>query len=149
MSPINQKSKNMNQNNVEIIKGPFPGFEEVKKEFPDIEEKNTVFAFGNKIYIPHKVGEDIIAHEMVHCRRQGYTEDGAKDWWIKYYEDNNFRFNEELIAYKAQYQFFKQYAKNNDRETLWKYGMNLAAYLTGPLYKNMADLNSCYKQITS
>lgn len=63
-----------------------------------------VFAYYPYIHVySGRLSDDLVAHESVHLERQAQM--GVEIWWDRYLNDEKFRFNEELLAYKAQYQF--------------------------------------------
>lgn len=131
---------------VELVIGLPPIFDWAKKHFPNIDEKTTIFSYGNKIYAPQELPDHLWAHELVHCKRQGYSESGAKKWWDKYVADLDFRYNEEVLAYREQYKFFKERCK--DRNKVFNFGRLLANELSSPLYGNLADFKTAHNHIT-
>jgi len=56
----------------------------------------------------------ILAHEQTHIERQKKV--GFIKWLIKYIFSSEFRFNEELVAIKAQIKCLKKYKKEYDIE---------------------------------
>lgn len=68
--------------------------------------QNAIFAYGNKIYNPHKVDiwPDLEEHEKVHQKQQGSD---PEFWWEKYLQNKDFRLEQEIEAYGAQYQYLK------------------------------------------
>lgn len=81
----------------------FPYLEEFKKRFK--VDKETVFAYAGNIYSNKEPPPDILVHEMVHLRRQEKI--GADKWIQRYLDDEKFRLDEEVIAFKAQINHFK------------------------------------------
>lgn len=117
----------------------------IENTFPPIfEQANNVFAlnkdviytYGDTIYNPggHRLQDHVIAHEEVHMHQQG--EDPAA-WWNRYLEDEEFRFNQELEAYQAQYKFFA--SKEKDRNNLFRFLNTIAGFLSGDLYSNITS----------
>jgi hypothetical protein len=108
----------------------------------DFDENRTIFTYGDAIYNPagFVITPDLIVHEMVHKKQQASMNlfgrwFGAARWWKRYLRDPKFRFEQELEAYRAQYQYVaKEY---NDREKLSKYLMNMSRELVGPMYGNL------------
>ena len=90
---------------------PPPNFALLQKEL-GVEWKDIAIVYGDTIYSPKPVEDDILAHEMVHVRQQ--TAMGAEAWWKRYLEDPGFRLDQELEAYHAQYQFWKDHIKNRE-----------------------------------
>lgn len=72
----------------------------LKIDFP----AGLVFACYPYIHVyAGRLPDDVLAHELVHLERQKLI--GVDVWWDKYINDEKFRFNEELLAYKAQYKY--------------------------------------------
>ena len=49
----------------------------------------------------------ILEHEKVHFQRM--KESGVLKWYLKYFFNKSFRLNEEVIAYKKQFEILKKY----------------------------------------
>lgn len=87
---------------------------------------NVAHAIYPNIYLPRKYFDDlnhrnsdpkniaILVHEQTHIERQ--KKRGWLKWGIKYLLFPKFRFNEELIATKAQMVVFKKYKRDFDIE---------------------------------
>lgn len=108
----------------------------------DFDEKRTIFTYGDTIYNPAKVivSPDLIVHEMVHEKQQAAMNlfgrwFGAARWWKIYLHDPEFRFRQELEAYRAQYHYMAR--QINDREKLSRYLVNMTRELMGPMYGNL------------
>jgi antirestriction protein ArdC len=92
---------------------------------------NTAQALYPNIYLPQKVYNNlkcskpnpkfiaVLAHERKHLERQ--REIGHFRWDIKYSFCSSFRFNEELIATRAQMAVYKKYKKKFDIKKNAKY----------------------------
>jgi hypothetical protein len=94
-------------------------------QFP-LQGKCPVWTFGKTIYNPHKkdIPEDIFFHESVHSERQ----DNPANWWERYLSNAQFRYEEELVAYAAQYAFIKRhYPFKAHKEALFDLANNLAS----------------------
>ncbi len=76
-------------------------------------ETGLVFAYYPYIHTySGKLDPALLAHELTHLKRQENT--GPEWWWDKYLNDVEFRLKEELLAYRAQYQYvLKNYKKNS------------------------------------
>lgn len=99
-----------------IVRGFPPIYEEAAKRF-NIRGRKVVFAWGDKIYDPFdaNIGPDLEVHEAVHGEQQKAI-GGPEIWWHKYFIDANFRLEQEIQAYRAQYKFFcKQYRDRNQQ----------------------------------
>lgn len=117
-----------------------PIWDKAKAAF-DFNEKTTIFTFGDTIYNPAGINVtlDLHAHEQVHELQQaahkGVVTSGPKNWWKRYLKDPEFRFQQELEAYRAQYAYIRKQIK--DRNQLNEYLIHLARELKGPMYGNL------------
>ena len=125
--------------NPKIILDYPPNIAEIRKAGMEVDGKEPViFAYGDAIYNPKgiPINQDLLIHESVHLIEQGYSEEGAKQWWKLYLEDSKFRLAEEVKAYVAQYKF----VKNNFKASEAKRVLTLIAEaLSGPIYGNIID----------
>lgn len=80
-----------------------PNFKEICTVLPQARRRDVIFSYGDKIYNPGgvNINEHLIIHEMVHGNRQ--NEMGIDKWWSLYLKDAAFRYNEELLAHRAEY----------------------------------------------
>jgi hypothetical protein len=117
---------------MEIVKSYPPNFQEIVKILPGARAQNVLFTYGNKIYVPSGVELEhhIKVHEAVHGIRQ--QELGVAFWWEKYLTDKKFRYYEELVAHRAEYQSRIRAAVNRQqRRIILK---QVAMRLASPLY---------------
>ena len=94
--------------------------------------ESAVMTVGNILYNPsgNLIDNALMRHEEAHSIRQGNKPD---EWWQRYLSDDKFRFGEELLAYKIQYQEAQKHIK--DRNALFRYALRLAGDFSGPMYK--------------
>lgn len=99
------------------------------------DRPGILYCYGDTIYNPgnEDVPLQLHAHEQVHSDRQG---DNPGIWWHKYLSDSRFRFEEELLAYKAEWEFVKQLPWKRTQRQL--YLNSIAERLTGSMYGNLA-----------
>lgn len=119
---------------MEVITGFPPNISEIQKKFPITVE--TVFTYGDKLYTPLglPIPQDLMIHEQVHEQQQQVL--GVEQWWGLYLENKAFRLNQEVEAYKKQYQFLTTVLNRKGRLTaLNKLSENLAS----PLYGNLIN----------
>lgn len=92
---------------------------------------NTVFTYGDTLYVPGGgiVMSNLFAHEEVHSKNQSVL--GVEAWWDKYLVDAKFRLDEELEAYRAQYQYAKENMNRHDRRMLLSL---ISKDLASPMY---------------
>ena len=84
------------------LQSEFPYLKEFKERFP-IDDK-TIFAY-KEIYSNYELPPDIQVHEETHLKQQ--EEYGAEKWIKRYLIDSKFRFEQEVEAFKAQVNHFK------------------------------------------
>jgi hypothetical protein len=87
-----------------IIKDYPPNYEKIKEVFNPPE--SACYCYGDDLYNPsgNKLEEHILVHENVHRLQQNGD---PETWWNKYLVDKEFRKNQEVEAYKVQYNFIK------------------------------------------
>ncbi len=107
---------------------------------------DVCITYGSKIYIPRGGGlaDHVIPHEEVHERQQAAFPGGIEAWWQKYLESAEFRFQEELEAYRVQVKVLAGYSRQERRSIIKK----LARDLAGPMYGNMVSTEEALKLIT-
>jgi hypothetical protein len=97
---------------MKVVRGFPPNFREIIKVFPQARRTDIMFAYGDTIFIPGtgKINEHLMAHEAVHGERQRAI--GVEMWWRHYLNNRQFRYEEELLAHRAEYQSMIKNAKN-------------------------------------
>lgn len=132
---------------MKIIHKRPPNFEDIVKVFPMADNYGVIFAFNGAIYSPSggEIPYSLIKHEEVHCARQGGTEACAIEWWEKYLKNMEFRYSEELLAHKAEYQACIENALNRNmkRRAL----KQVAKRLASPLYGRMVSRKQAGSEI--
>jgi hypothetical protein len=88
---------------MKIIKAYPPHFNALAKRFPIKGKPGILYAWGDTLYNPSgiKVTPWILAHEELHGRRQMAA--GLKAWWFDYMTSVVFRYEEELLAHRAEW----------------------------------------------
>lgn len=131
---------------MEILNQNPPNISELKSIF-DIDETNTVYTYGANLFNPAgiQIPTDLLVHESVHAKQQEYNDTVAKMWWRKYIEDPEFRLEQEVEAYRAQYHYLKQVIK--DRNRLDKHLRFICSVLSGPLYGNIIKPSEARERI--
>lgn len=113
-----------------------PNYDAIRQKFGRVVDGiGVMFTYGDTIYYPRSHGEGIskslVAHEIVHSRRQG--DDPAK-WWEWYLNNKEFRFEEELVAHQVEY---VAACEGVGRQQRRQYLAAISKRLAGPLYGNM------------
>jgi hypothetical protein len=117
---------------VKIKRGLPPNYDRLAKHFP--MRGGEIFTYGNKIYTPARLSKSLLAHEKIHVKQQ--LKMGVEAWWDKYILDEEFRFQQELEAHKAEFMM----------------GGNLkviAERLASPLYGNLTTVRIAMELITN
>lgn len=107
--------------------------------------ENTVFTVGDTIHAKHPLSDDLLAHESVHVRQQTEHRGGSDGWWFEYFEDDNFRFRQELEAYRVQYNWVLANVK--DRNEQARHLTHYARCLSGDMYGSMLTLKEALSVI--
>lgn len=110
----------------------------------DLSNCKPIYTFGDTVYNPHnaKVDEFLIAHETVHAMQQG---EHPGEWWNDYFSDKDFRFKEELAAYRVQFRVFCSQIK--DRNEQARYLIKLANDLSSLQYGGLCTQSTAFKLI--
>lgn len=101
-----------------------PIWDRLEKTFGVKWGGNLCVTYGDTVHHSVPLNAHVIVHESVHSRRQ---KDPA-DWWEHYFRDSKFRFWEELLAFRAQYQFLEKTTR--DRNELARCLLLLASDLS-------------------
>lgn len=111
-----------------------PNIDVIRKQF-GITGEHVVFTFGDILYNPSgdTIPDHLLVHEQVHTKQQGLDVSG---WWNRYLADNQFRLQQEVEAYRAQYQFALQNLNRIYRRLLLK---KIAKDLSGPMYGKLVS----------
>lgn len=113
---------------MKIVVGNPPNIEEIIKHFPD-RPTNTVYCYGDTLYNPdgNQVPEDVVYHEYIHSKQQTDPE----VWWKRYLIDPEFRKNQEVEAYSAQYEYIKKHVGKKVSDIMLN---DFAQNLSDPMY---------------
>lgn len=127
---------------MKIIAGTPPNYKEIIKRFPAATKKGVIFTYGDTIYNPSNfdINAALMAHEMVHSQRQ---KDNPDDWWNQYLIDNEFRYQEELLAHITEYVSYYKYGRNVRRTQI----KLISERLSSPLYGNVVNTKEAKQTI--
>lgn len=118
--------------------------------FPDANLERMYLAFNRTIYLPPDVTEcpqSMFVHEGVHLRQQGYSLLGALIWWVKYITNKDFRYEQELEAYRTQVKWFNDTHKTATFQQQYQYRMAVAEVLASPMYGNITTTSEAFKAL--
>ncbi len=128
-----------------IINTVPPNFVAIKAVFPQANEKTTVFAFGEFIYVPSgsDLAPEILEHELVHCERQ--LKQGVDEWWAQYLTDPEFRYEEELLAHRAELKKLCELYPNRRQRRYFI--QHVAKKLSAQLYGRLRKTQECVEDL--
>lgn len=117
---------------MKIVKGFPPNYAEIKARFNPAP--NTVFAYGETIYSPGRIDlpADLIVHERTHFDQQRAA-GGPEAWWRRYIDEPQFRLEQEIEAYRAQYATCASFPRPQRRQLLAHICKSLASGMYGSL----------------
>lgn len=84
----------------------------------------------------HQLDAPLIEHETTHSRQQ--TQMGAGPWWSRWLDSPEFRLEQEVEAYRAQYRF--ACGLGASRQVRRRLLRQLAKDLSGPMYGHIVTL---------
>lgn len=125
-----------------------PNYEEIVAAFNIKGRAGIIFTYGNTIYNPSKITipPDLIAHEEIHAIQQVSNGLTPELWWASYIEDPKFRYEQELEAYQAQYDFAVAHYGRDQRRKLLDH---ISKALAGPMYGSLVSPAQAKAAITS
>ena len=122
-----------------------PNIKAIAAKFPGARGHGVIFAYAPFIYAPHhrpsSIPPELLAHEEVHLVRQEMM--GVEKWWNVYISSGQFRYVEELLAHRAEYQFLSGLSRQVRRSALKQVAQKLAA----PLYGRMVSVDMAARQL--
>lgn len=112
-----------------IVKDFPPNYDDICIVFRVRDRKGVVFTYGDTIFSPDSLDlpRELVIHEQVHSDQQAKEPEA---WWLKYLDDDDFRLNQEVEAYRKQYDACADYPRALRRRILRR----LAADLASPMY---------------
>jgi len=124
---------------VEIKKqSKFPFLRKFKNKFKITD--GTIFVYKNIIYSNNELPYDLVMHEICHIKQQQHI--GARKWIKLYLENDEFRFDQEVEAYKIQ---LKEVRKMNDKEEYAHILIECAQNLSSDFYGNLISYSEAIK----
>ena len=113
------------------------------KQFGVSFDDGTIFTIGDTIYSRGELSDNLIVHERTHIKQQ--KEYGVKEWWDRYFEDEKFRFEQEVEAYQNQYKHFNETCMSSNKiDELLRL---CALCLSGSMYGNLCGYGEALKLI--
>lgn len=132
---------------MQIVRDRPPNFAQIVEVFPSARRESVIFTYGDKIYSlsSSEISPALMEHELVHSIRQGKTVAEIEDWWRKYLEHDQFRYEEELLAHQAEYRHF--ITNDANRQTKRRQLATIAKRLSSPLYGSMLTVSQAKRAI--
>lgn len=121
-----------------------PLFDEIVAVFWGAAGPGVIFCWGNTMHVPRPVlaavPPELVAHETVHCLRQGNDPEG---WWRRYLVDEKFRLDEEFPAHCAEFRALCTMHRHkwvSARSMHRVFARRIAEKLASPLYGDMISI---------
>ena len=106
-------------------------------------DAGVIICYGNVFHCKYHIDAPKYIHELVHSRRQ---EKIGKDlWWELYINKSEFRLEEEVLAYRAEYKFICENVF--DRNTRFEFLYEMARNLSSPQYGSLISGSDAMKLI--
>lgn len=123
-----------------------PNFAKIVEVFPLARGPLVIFAYAPYIYVPNgkPLLTSLIAHETIHVKRQKKM--GVELWWDTYLTSPKFRWEEEVLAHRAEYDSLAAMAWS-DRARM-KALKTVARKLAAPLYGRMVTVTEALQLLT-
>lgn len=117
--------------------------------FPKADMDRVYLAFWKYIFMPRGTKECptvMIVHESVHLIQQGDSLIGALIWWVKYFFSKEFRYSQELEAYRKQVEWFDKTQKSSYKQR-FLYRKEVAKILASEMYGSIVSEDDAFKNL--
>jgi len=117
-----------------IRDGEYPPNIELVRSILPIDRSDIVFSYFPDIYNPSgkTIYADLMIHEEMHLAEQERM--GVDKWWHKYLHNKDFRFEQEIIAFAAQYAYgLKAYKRKVADKMLSDFALSLSDGIYGKM----------------
>lgn len=131
---------------MKIVNGKWPpNIQAIRSAFNIQGMPNVVYTYGKSIYVPSSkpLPLELLMHETTHSAQQEKM--GPKKWWEKYLTNQAFRLEQEIEAYRAQYQVMLKRDSRQYRRFVLKH---MSKDLSGRMYGNLVTREEAIKLIT-
>jgi len=105
----------------------------------------AIYTYGDTIFVPSGKTPpgDLQEHERIHSDQQVLW--SVNGWWDKYLKDPAWRVEQELEAYKAQFEFVKSRTRDKAKRG-WALE-NMARSMASPMYGSVIKYIDAWKEI--
>lgn len=93
-------------------------YERCKKAFGVDWDRGIIITYGDTVYCKNNIPDHLEVHEATHIEQQ--RKYGVEEWWNRYFIDDEFRFSQEIEAYKNQVAFIRGNYNRQQRRSLEK-----------------------------
>lgn len=121
-----------------------PIYERLKARFGVSWDKGIAITYGDTVYSKYPIDKILASHEEVHVWQQAQM--GVEEWWNLYLNNDNFRLNQEVQAYKRQIEAIKTFIKDKNQAFLAIRKIYLD--LSSDMYGNICNFDQA-KQLLS
>lgn len=120
-------------------------YERLKQAFNVNFDDGIIIADGNTIHCKYNIPPEKIVHELVHIKQQEKV--GRDLWWDLYISNPSFRLEQEVEAYKKEYEFICDNIK--DRNIRFEFLYGLAQALSSSQYGKLCTGDEAMRLIQS
>lgn len=127
-----------------VVKAFPPNIHAIAEVFPSAMRPGVIFAYGKNLFNPSgiEISPSLMEHEKLHGERQRMI--GVELWWKRYLEEPQFRYEEELLAHRAEY---RKASEGVNRQQRRHHLHHIAKRLASPLYGKIKTFEQCKKDI--
>lgn len=130
-----------------IVKGYPPNYPDIIAAIPGVKLRpGIIFTYGDTVYCPMgntQLPGHLVAHEQKHIDEQRAM--GPEQWWYRYLVSPSYRLEQELLAYRAQYQVLLERHSRAERKFVLS---KIAKDLSGAMYGKVIDTKRAKQLIT-
>lgn len=122
--------------NVEVHPTAPPIMSRILVCFPEVDVSRVIITYGGAIWVPsgNRISRELFAHECVHIEQQDAV--GTDAWWDHYFVDPEFRYEQELVAHRAEVNAFVKRHGGGTKKCR-AYREECARRLSGAMYGNV------------
>ena len=130
----------------QIMHGKPPVWDAIQEKVGNLEKdrENIWCTYGTEIWCESPIPEEILEHEKVHVWQQTIRM-SKEEWWDKWLNDLEFRYEQELEGYRTQVAVVKERTK--DRNRVFSYKVAIAKVLSGPMYGSIMSFNRVLRDL--
>ena len=128
---------------MQIVNTPPEGIYKRAQEKWGVDFDKVVFTVGDTLHTKHPPNKDLIAHEEMHSKQKAAY--SLQEWLDRNFEDDKFRYDQELQAYRAQDRWIKENIKDRNKQA--PFLSFYAKSLSGSIYGNLVSEKEAHRLI--